>query len=77
LNEPIHYTYKQGVKLYKAAITQTDSEGDGVMYFSGLHHKEVKVKLYVETTLVNKEVDVSLKEGKSVNLGIINIEGRE
>lgn len=77
LEKPVRYTYKQGLKIYKATITQTDSEGYGVMYVNGLHRDEVNLKLSIETKSGYKEVDVLLKEGKAVNLGIINIERRE
>lgn len=77
LKNPLHFKYSNGLKLYKSVITQTDIEGNGIVYFSEMHHQEVNIRISIQTVSKFKEVDVLLIEGKAVNLGIINIERRE
>jgi len=60
-----------GDKLYKALFTRSDNDGRGVVYFNGLQHPSISVKLIVDKADGVKELSVSLSENEKLNLGDI------
>lgn len=71
LNKPTRYTYNAGQKLYKAFVTCTDAEGCGVVYFNRLHRSPVPLQVTITGEKQVKEVAVVLKEGETINLGLV------
>jgi len=77
LCEPMHYTYQQGQKLYKSFVTRTDSDGYCVIYLSGLHRSPVQLRVTIAGDSETKEVEVSLSEGETSNIGLLKTGRRE
>lgn len=67
LMEPLKNKYDYGKKFYKAFISKTDSEGNGLIYFRNVPKSKNKIKIIINYKGILKEVLFYIEENKLIN----------